>query len=96
MVTCLEKAVLLALLYVMFSCVFVNFPSGVIGQVWYFIVSIPDLCLLPYFQSRAALVVSAAASLVLMVQALSIFLVPMFYVDRKFLHFLEHHLGRHH
>ena len=28
---------------------FVTFPCGVLGQVWYFIVSIPDLCLLSYF-----------------------------------------------
>ena len=45
-VTCWEKAGILALLYVMFSCVFVAFPYGVLGQVCYFIVSIPDLCLL--------------------------------------------------
>ena len=31
--------------------VFVIVPSGVMGQVWYLIVSIPDLCILPYFQS---------------------------------------------
>ena len=38
------------LLYVMFSCVFVTFPfGGVLGQAWYLIVSIPDLCLLTYF-----------------------------------------------
>ena len=30
-------------------CVFVTFPSGVLGQVWYLIVSIPDLCLLTNF-----------------------------------------------
>ena len=48
-VTCLEIANLLALLYVMFSCVFVTFPSGVLGQVWYMIVLIPYLCLLTYF-----------------------------------------------
>ena len=30
------------------SCVFVTFPCDVLGQVWYLIVSIPDLCLL-YF-----------------------------------------------
>ena len=48
-VTCLERVGLLALLFVMFSCVFVTFPCGVHGQVWYLIVSIPDLCLLPYF-----------------------------------------------
>ena len=33
----------------MFSCVFVIFPCGVLCQVWYLIVSIPDLCILPYF-----------------------------------------------
>ena len=27
---------------------FVTFPYGVLGQVWYLIASIPDLCLLPY------------------------------------------------
>ena len=43
-----ERADLLALLYVMFSCNFVTFPYGHSGQVWYLIVSIPDLCLLPY------------------------------------------------
>ena len=48
-VTCWERADLLALLYVMFSCVFVTFPCGVLGRVWYLIVSIPDLCLLTYF-----------------------------------------------
>ena len=30
-------------------CVFVTFPYGVMVQVWYLIVSIPDLCLLLYF-----------------------------------------------
>ena len=33
-------------LNVMFYCDFVTFPCGVLGQVWYLIVSIPDLCLL--------------------------------------------------
>ena len=36
-------------LFVMFSCVFVTFPCGVLGQVWYLVVLIPDICLLPYF-----------------------------------------------
>ena len=48
-VTCWEWADLLTLLCVMFSCVFITFPYGVLGQVWYLIVWIPDLCLLPYF-----------------------------------------------
>ena len=33
-----------------FSCVSVTFPCGVLGQVWYLIVSITDLCLLTYFE----------------------------------------------
>ena len=44
-----EMTNLLALLYVMFHCLFVTFPCGVPGQVWYLIVSVPDLCFLPYF-----------------------------------------------
>ena len=41
---------LFVLLYEMFSCCFfVIFPCDVLGQVWFLIVSIPDLCLLPYF-----------------------------------------------
>ena len=49
MVTFWERTDLLALLCVMFSCVFVTFPYGGLGQEWYLIVLIPDLCLLPYF-----------------------------------------------
>ena len=30
-----------------FSCVLVTFPYGVLGQVWYLIASIPDICLPP-------------------------------------------------
>ena len=37
------------LLFVMFNCVFVTFPCGILGLVWYLIVSIPDLCCLSYF-----------------------------------------------
>ena len=48
-VTCWERADLLALLYVMFKCVFITFPCGVLGQMWCLIVSVPDLCLLSYF-----------------------------------------------
>ena len=33
---------------VMFSCVFVTFSYGVLGQMRYLIVLIPDLCLLLY------------------------------------------------
>ena len=48
-VTCWERADLLVLLCMMFSCVFVTSPYGVLGQVRYLNVLIPDLCLLPYF-----------------------------------------------
>ena len=37
MVTCWERVDLLALLYVMLSCVFVTFPYGVLRKVWYLI-----------------------------------------------------------
>ena len=40
-VTCWERANLLALV-----CEFCHFPLGILGQVWYLIVSIPDLCTL--------------------------------------------------
>ena len=50
-VICWEMADLLALLCVVFSCVFVTFPCGAMGQVWYLIISIPDLSLLPYFDA---------------------------------------------
>ena len=40
-VTCWERV---DLLFVMFKCVFVTFPFGTLGQVWYLIVSISDLC----------------------------------------------------
>ena len=48
-VICWERANLLALLCVMLYCVFVTFLCSVLGQVWYLIVSISDLCLLTYF-----------------------------------------------
>ena len=30
-------------------CIFVTFPCGILGQVWYLITSFPDLCRLSYF-----------------------------------------------
>ena len=48
-VYCWERANPLAILFMMFSCAFVTFPCGVLGQAWYLIVSIHDLCLLTYF-----------------------------------------------
>ena len=51
-INCWERTNLLALLYVIFSCVFVTFPCGVLGQVWCLIVSIHDICLLPYLDDK--------------------------------------------
>ena len=36
-------------LFVMSNCDFVTLPCGILGQVWYMIVLIPDLCRLSYF-----------------------------------------------
>ena len=43
------KGLISWLSFVMFDCVFVIFPGGILGQVWYLIVLIPDLCHLSYF-----------------------------------------------
>ena len=37
------------LFLVMFILFFVSYPFGIMGQVWYLIVSFPDLCHLSYF-----------------------------------------------
>ena len=39
-----EKGLTTWLSFVMFNCVFVTFPCGILSQMWYLIVSIPDLC----------------------------------------------------
>ena len=41
------------LLFVMFNCDCVTLACGILGHVWYLIVSIPDLCLLSYFKNYA-------------------------------------------
>ena len=51
-VTCWERDDFLALLCVMFSCVFVTFPCGALGRVWYLIVSTPDICIPIYFYTH--------------------------------------------
>ena len=48
-VTCLwERADLLALVGDVY-CIFVTLACGILGQVWYLIVSFPDLCRRSYF-----------------------------------------------
>ena len=46
-VTCLDRADLLALLYVV-----VYSQLGALGQMWYLSVSVADLCILSYFKER--------------------------------------------
>ena len=43
------KGLTSGLLFAMFNCVFLTFPCGILGQMWYLNVSIPDLCRLYYF-----------------------------------------------
>ena len=54
-VTCWERADLLALVCGVF-CEFVIYSIGILGQVWYLIVSIPDLCTLTYYDKMDALI----------------------------------------
>ena len=53
MVTCWERADLLDLVGDVY-CISVTFPCGILGQVWYLVVSFPDLCHLPYFVRKNA------------------------------------------
>ena len=53
-VNCWERANLLAFVGDVF-CIFVTFPCGILGQVWYLIVSFPDLCHLSYYDHVAYL-----------------------------------------
>ena len=47
-----EKGLTSWLLFVMSNCDFVTFPGSILGQVWYLIVLIPDLCHLFYFNKE--------------------------------------------
>ena len=38
--------------FVVSSCEFCYFLIGILGQVWYLLVSIPDLCTLTYFKNE--------------------------------------------
>ena len=48
-----EKELSSGLLFVMFNCVLVSFPCGILGQVWYLTVSIPERCHLSYFYNKS-------------------------------------------
>ena len=49
--TCWERADLLALVCSV-KLFFVTFQFGILGQVWYLIVSIPDLCRISYLKKQ--------------------------------------------
>ena len=53
-VTNWERADLLALIGDVY-CIFVTFSCGTLVQVWYLIVSFPDICRLSYFQDQLSL-----------------------------------------
>ena len=44
-----KKSDIRLLSFVMSNCEVVTFPIDILGQVWYLIVSIPDLCPLSFF-----------------------------------------------
>ena len=50
-VTCWERAELFVLVCDVY-CDFVTFPFGILGQVWYLVVSIPDPYCLSYLKNR--------------------------------------------
>ena len=49
-VTCWERADLLALVGDVY-CISITFQCDILDQVWYLIVSFPDLCILSYFKN---------------------------------------------
>ena len=46
--------------FMMSNCEFVTFQCGILGQVWYLVVLIPDLCCLSYFRAYTLLYNSEA------------------------------------
>ena len=58
-VTCWERADILALVCGVQLSV-CHFPIGILGRVWYLIVSIPDLCTLTYFKENFASLIQNA------------------------------------
>ena len=49
--------------FVMSYCVFVTFPCGILGQVWYLIVSIPELCPHSYFEMDVSMIIIQKCSI---------------------------------
>ena len=55
MVTCCERAVLLAVVGDVY-CIFVTLPCGILGQVWYLTVLFPDLGRLSYLHGMHTMI----------------------------------------
>ena len=65
-VSCWKRVDLLALACDLY-CDFVPFLCGILGHVWYFIVSIPDLCQLSYYYIRTATLKEAVSHVLLVI-----------------------------
>ena len=55
---------------------FVTFPSNILGQVWYLIVSILDICLLKYFYKMSLFENEAQSKFVIVIFNCLMFLFP--------------------
>ena len=64
-VICWVRADLLALVCDVKLCFFFTFPYGILGQVSYLIVSIPDLCHLSYYERNIIFYIFLRSSLIL-------------------------------
>ena len=70
------------LLFVMLNFVFVTFQSGILGQVWYLIISIPDLCHLSNFKLSFHSVLDALVP----IKEIRLKLRPESWMNSEFLH----------
>ena len=52
---CAGKGLTSWLSFVVSNCEFCHFPIGILGQVWYLIVSTPELCTLTYSKNNLLL-----------------------------------------
>ena len=77
--TCCERADLLALVCDV-NCGFVTFPCDTLGQVWYLIISIPDLCQHFYFKPQVAKAVVPFKEVVPLLLVHWLLLLPLFFV----------------
>ena len=65
-------------LSIVVSTVGCHFPIGILGQVWYLIVSIPDLCTLTYFHKPVRTFLISCCSHCLLIKPAKTFYNPYF------------------